>query len=64
MPGIHWARFRESTLAVAPPLGRDQIWPGRHHSRDEAEEGYRSEYQEWESVGGSVHERSPQKETR
>ena len=51
MPGIHWAQFRESTLAVAPPLGGDQIWPGRHHSRDEAEEGYCSECQEWVSVG-------------
>ena len=51
MPGIHWAQFRESTLAVAPPLGGDQIWPGRHHSRDEAEEGYCSECQECVSVG-------------
>lgn len=29
----------ESTLAVAPSLGGDRIWPGRHGSRGEAEEG-------------------------
>lgn len=51
MPGIHGARFGESTLAVAPSLGGDRIWPGRRGSRGEADEGHCSECQEWVSVG-------------